>query len=82
LRIRVAVIPFTANDKIHQRVVGISSIHRQGRNAGTRDHRERKKTISYDVTQRSEAANPLTYALEPAVRANRIQGKFSELRHG
>src|SRR4051812_3498571 len=57
-------------------------VHRQGRDAGPRDQRKRKKTLPQNVAQRLEARDGLPDPIEPTVRANQIERKRTWLGHG
>src|SRR4051812_30551279 len=57
-------------------------VHRQGRDAGPRDQRKRKKAFPQDVAQRLEARDGLPDPIEPTVRANQVERERTRLGHG
>src|SRR5262249_5901227 len=59
--------------EVDEGVVRVAPVHREGGDPGAGDHGEGEERLPDDVAERLEAADPIADALEPTVRAHRVE---------
>ncbi len=69
------------DDEVHQGVVRVAPVHRQRRDPGAGDHREREEGFAHDIAESLEASDSISDALEPAVRPYGVEREDAFFRH-